>query len=723
MGKLEASDPAAGLPDQPGDTDPAACLVADAVLGRSGHASLSRLLSHASTERFRRGATIYRADTTAAYFYLLTDGAVALVSRQGRRCELSANRFGEEAGAGLPHYLTDALATSATGVVRLPRAAMRTLAEANPELVADLMLSLTSHLAGENLLHHPAPVERGPAERDPAERGAAERGPAERGAAERGPAERGLTEYGAVKRGPVERGTAERGAAERGPAERGPAERGPAERGAAERGPAERGLTEYGAVKRGPAESGPAAPERSTVPRWLLAIALPLLLLACGERLGVGAAGVMFLAIVCATVIMWVCNLTDDYIPALFAMLATLLTGLVPAPVILSGFASDGFLMALSTLALGSLVMSSGLGYRVMLVLLQRLPNTHFWHNAGLLMTGLLLTPVIPTANGRVGLLAPCYADMVDNLGLSRRGPAATCLALTCLHGASLFSAIFITSKSVNFAVFALLSPQGQERFQSMGWTGAALVTGAVLLALHCLTVAIWCRRGPPPRLPRARLARQRALLGALTGREWGAIGGVLFMMVGIVTTSVHKVQAPWLGFTVLFGLLLCGTLSRRELKEKVDWTILLYLSGITGMVAAFGYLGLDRGLGAHLSFLAAGMREHFGWFVLLLFGVVTLLRLVVPSNATTVILATVLMPLAQASGINEWLVGFIILVLSEACFFPYQCSYYLQLQELNRGDALYDGSMLLRINALMNLGRLAAVYAAFPYWTGMGLL
>lgn len=455
---------------------------------------------------------------------------------------------------------------------------------------------------------------------------------------------------------------------------------------------------------------------------WLLAIAAPLGVLAGGERLGLEWGGVIFLAIFAATIVMWVCNLVDDYIPALFALLATLLTGLVPAPVILSGFASDGFMMALSTLALGTVVVSSGLCYRVMLLLLRRLPNRQSWHNAGLFATGVVLTPLIPTANGRIALLAPFYADMRDSLRLARRGPAATRLALSCFDGGTLFSAVFITSKSVNFAVYGLLSPQGQDRFQGAGWLLAGLVSAAVLLAAHVAVAALGCRNAEHPRLSHEHVAEQARLLGPLSGRERAALAGIAFMVTGIVTGSLHKVQAPWLGFAMLFGLLLVGTLGRQELKEKVDWTFLLYLSGITGIVAAFNHLGLDRALGAHLPLLGDVMRERFALFVLLLFVLVNLLRLAVPGNAASVIMATVLMPLAQVNGVNEWLVGFIILVFSEAWWFPYQCSYYLQLQQAEREAALYDEGRLLLLNAVLNLARLLAVYASFPWWESLGL-
>ena len=617
--------------DSDAGMDAAAHLLDDALLGRASRPSLARLLAQARRRRFRAGEPIYAAGEAADCFYLLLDGAVTLVSPLGKRSAVRAGRFGEEAASDTGAYLTGAVAAADATALCLPRAAMQALAQANPALRTDLLLSLASHLAGETLARQPRPSS---------------------------------------------------------------------------------------------APAPAAGRPRHVVPGWLLTITLPLLILALGERLGVdiGRGGVIFVAIFSATIAMWIFSLVDDYIPALFALLATLLTGLVPVPVILSGFASDGFMMALSTLALGTVVVSSGLGYRVMLLLLRRLPNRQGWHNAGLFATGMLLTPIIPTANGRIALLAPFYADMADNLRLRSPGPAASRLALSCFGGGTLFSAIFITSKSVNFAVFGLLSPQGQDHFQWMAWLRAALVTGAVLLAAQAAVIALGWRNAEQPHLSRTRIERQSGLLGPLTGRERAALAGVAFMTAGIVTGSLHKVQAPWLGFAMLFGLLLYGTLDKKELKEKVDWTFLLYLSGITGIVAAFNHLGLDRALASCLPDLGAGMRDHFALFVLALYAVVNLVRLAAPSNATTVILATILMPLAQVNGVNEWLVGFIILVFSEIWWLPYQCSYYLPMRQMNRATPLYDETRFLLLNGLLNLVRLLAVYAAFPYWKMLGI-
>lgn len=456
---------------------------------------------------------------------------------------------------------------------------------------------------------------------------------------------------------------------------------------------------------------------------WLLCLVAPLLILLFGEELGFEPNITIFTAIFSATVVMWVFSLVDDYIPGLFALLATLVTGLVPGPVILSGFASDGFLMALSTLALSTVVVTSGLSYRFMLTLLLRLPNTQFWHCAGLFLTGTIITPIIPTANGRIALVSPFYSDMVDSLYLQHRGAAATRLAAACFGGISLFSAMVITSKSVNFAVFGLLTPQGQDHFQWLTWLFASIVAAIVLLAINAVAAVLMFRNRELPQLSKERVAEQLRLLGHVKNREWAALIGIAFIIVGIVTSSLHKVQPPWLGFAMLFGLLLCGTLDKKELKEKVDWTFLLYLSGITGIVAAFDFLGLDKMLGAALPGLGATMRSNFELFILLLFVLVNLIRLAVPINATVVILAAIFMPLAEINGVNSWVLGFIILMFSEAWFMPYQCSYYLQLQELNQEKGLYDEKAFLRFNALLNFARLAAVYASLPYWKMLGLL
>lgn len=459
-----------------------------------------------------------------------------------------------------------------------------------------------------------------------------------------------------------------------------------------------------------------------TLVGWLLVFIAPALVLQFGSGWGLEKNAVYFLAIFSSTVVMWIFCLVDEYIPGIFALLATLAMDLVPMPVILSGMASDGFMLAMSVLGLGAVIVASGLSYRLLLMLMMRLPNTPFWQNSAILGIGFLLTPLIPSINGRVALVSPFLSDMLEILRQKFKGVSANQLAVSAFTGVSLLSAVFLSSKSVNFVIFGLLPDQIQDQFQWSSWLQASAVTGLVLLVIYVLLAATLLRGHEPSHLSKEQLAVQLALLGRLKRGEWAAILGVVLFMLGVLTTTLHKVPSPWLGMAILFGILLFGALNRQQFRQNIDWPFLIYLAGIVGIASAITYLGLAQAIAVKLPWLGAYMHTDFNLFVLALSWVIFLMRLAVPISATIVILATILMPIAVHYGVNPWVVGFIILVLSEMWFFPYQCSYYLQFRQLTKGQ-IYDEAAFLRFNALFNLLKIVAIYASMSYWKGLGLL
>lgn len=471
-----------------------------------------------------------------------------------------------------------------------------------------------------------------------------------------------------------------------------------------------------------PAGKKSGADSPVTVAGWLLTFLAPLLVLLFGAGWGLETDALYFLAIFSATVTMWVFSLVDEYIPGIFALLVTLAMGLVPAPVILSGLSSDGFMLALSVLGLAAVIATSGLGYRLLLSLLKRLPHTAFWQNSALLGIGFLLTPLIPSINGRVALASPFLSDMIEILHHKLKGPSANQLAVSAFTGVTLLSAVFLSSKSVNFVIFGLLPDQIQDQYLWLNWLLAAGATGLVLIVTYALLALVLLPGATRTELSDAQVTRQLALLGPLKQREWAAIAGVVLFMLGVMTTSFHRVPSPWLGLAILFGLLLFGALNKKEFREKIDWPFLMYLAGIVGMTSAMHYLGIGQLVATRLPWLGETMHTNFSLFIVLLAAVIFVVRLAVPISATIVVMATILMPVAVHYGVNPWVVGFIVLILGEMWFFPYQSSYYLQFRQLSK-RRLYDERVFLRFNALANLAKLAAIYASIPYWKAIGLL
>jgi len=456
---------------------------------------------------------------------------------------------------------------------------------------------------------------------------------------------------------------------------------------------------------------------------WAVATVLPLLVLLFGHELGLGREPVLFLAIFAATVVMWVFELVDEYIPGLFALLVTLAIGLAPPKSVLAGFASDGFFMAMSILGLGTVIVLSGLSFRFLLWVLRYLPNSKAGHNLGLLITGILLTPVVPSINARAALVAPFLIDMAETVKFQFRGNAATQLAVAAFTGATLVSACYLTSRSVNFVIFGLLSPQQQQHFQWLYWVFASSVAGIAMLAIYVVAVTLAFPGKEVSRLSKEQVDVQLALLGPIKAREWASLVGGFAFAIGVVTTSIHGVQPSWLGMAILFTLLLFGSLRKSEFREKTDWPSLLYLGSLVGILNVFAYFGLDKMIGSHLSVLGDLMSANFELFIAILFGVVALLRFVIPNTATIALCATIFMPLAEHAGIHPWVIGFILLLFGDMWLLPYQCPHYQQFKEIVHLKDIYDEKTFLRFNLFMNLVRLGGIYASIPFWKWLGLV
>lgn len=456
---------------------------------------------------------------------------------------------------------------------------------------------------------------------------------------------------------------------------------------------------------------------------WLLAILIPLLALLFGGKMGGNREVVTFVAIFSAVLVMWAFELVDEFVPGIFAVLMTLSLGLAPVNEVLAGFASDGFFMAMSILGLGTVLVLSGLSFRCMLLLLRYLPATKMGHNIGLMLTGMLLTPVIPSINARSVLIAPFLIDMVETVKFKFSEKAATQLTMTAFAGVTLVSASFLTSRSINFVIYGMLSTQEQQQFSWMYWVFASGIATLSMILIYFLGSGLLFRSREKSMLSKEQIDVQLKLLGKMKRREWAALFGIVIFALGIVTTSIHNIQPPWLGMAILYGLLLFGFLNKREFTEKTDWPGLIYLGTLIGIINTFNYLGLDKWLVSHLSILVEVMQSSFSLFVAILFVVIFVIRLALPNSATIAVCATIFMPVASHVGVNPWVIGFILLLLGDMWVLPYQCPHYMQFQHIVREKGIYDEAFFIKFNMFMNLIRLAGVYASIPFWKGLGLL
>lgn len=432
---------------------------------------------------------------------------------------------------------------------------------------------------------------------------------------------------------------------------------------------------------------------------------------------------VHLLAIISATVMMWIFHLLPDFIPALFAILSAILLGVAPPDVALQGFASDSFFMALSILGLSAVITVSGLSYRMLLLLLRIGPAHQLWYNFSLFITGAFLTPVIPTTNGRAAIMTPFLTDLLDAMDQKSAHSQAPQLSVSVISGISLFSAIFLSSKSVNFVIFGMLPPQEQYLFQWLYWFYAASVVGGVLFVLYWVGTLLLFRGANASSIPKDVVVTQMKILGPVTASEWAGVVGLIALVVSFLTAALHRIEVPWIALAILFSLLMFGFLGSKDFRRKIDWSFLFFLGGLIGLVMIMRHVGLDGWLTVKLSWLGEYMAGDFFSFVLMLSGAMFLARLALPINATVIVFATLLIPTALHIGFNPWLVGFVILLMSESFVWPYQASYYAQFISIAGPKSRTDDKRVLVVQIMLFAFKLVAIYVSIPFWETLGIL
>lgn len=470
-----------------------------------------------------------------------------------------------------------------------------------------------------------------------------------------------------------------------------------------------------------------SAPEQAnmrTLLGWFFAITLPIATWFAANALHLGAGSCYFLSILCCVFVMWISNLMPAYVPPFFSVLALIVFDVTTPETALSGFSTGGFFMLLSVFAIGGLMVMSDLTYRLSLWILRLTPNNWLGFNMSLFCYGFLLTPVIPSQLGRTIILSPFLNHLLDATSGSRLPRLSSAFFVSAMAGISLQASIFLTGKPANLLVFDLFDSQTKFAFEWSMWAYTAAVTACLLLLFQfgCL---LWLMREPGKvSLSKKLIDNQLRVLGPLTKLEWGALLASASILLGITTTTMHGVEIPWLTLAVLVMLLLFGTLTRNDLNSRIDWSILIFIGAIVAWVPVMRQLELDQRIASSMAGLGELMRTHLFIFTALLCLLTVALRLILPELVAAILLVTFFFPVAASAGVSQWLVGFVILTMSESYLFPYQSPAHVLLQrQIPHLPHPLLTQRIASFNAVACLARMAALLASFPFWTYLNLI
>lgn len=452
----------------------------------------------------------------------------------------------------------------------------------------------------------------------------------------------------------------------------------------------------------------------------VLALAVPTLLWWLPPPGGLDERGWHVLLPLVGAAIAWLFEPVPDFVVAVALATAWGVTGGAPLGTAFGGFATSTWVLTLGALALAAAMARSGLLFRGSLFLLRSFPPSYVGQVLGLVASGLLITPFVPQSVARVAATAPVTAELRVALAQPPRSAGSAGLAFAGLVGQWYFSNLFLTGFATNFFILELIPGAERAAFSWWGWLAASAVALGVCLAGGTLAVLALFRPATAPVLSRAALASQLRVMGGLTRAERITAVAVLGLVAGLLVQPALGVDPAWLATTALV-VAVAGVLGRDGFRTLLDWPYLLLFGVLLGSGAVLQRAGIDVWLAATLA-PVAGAAAHPGVAVVGLALAVVLLRFVLPSRVTMLLMALVAMPAAPALGISPWVAGIVVLLAANTWVLPYQGLEYLLLRDATRGESFSDAQGT-RMGIALTAVRLVAIAASVPYWMALGLI
>ena len=455
---------------------------------------------------------------------------------------------------------------------------------------------------------------------------------------------------------------------------------------------------------------------------WLMASVLPLAVFLLAESNGFTRYASIFIAIICAVIVMWAFAIVDEFIPPVVAVVAAILTGLAPASTALSGFSSPALLTLLGVYALSGTIIQSGLSYRVVLLLQRALPISASSNQLVLLLSGYLLSFSTPSGNNRISLLLPVAKDMMASLKLGPKSSQATGLLAATFGGAMLFSPMLAASKSANITAVSLLPDAIQERFLGFYWLYCAIFCAVGITVVHLYSMRRIFPKLEKKPVDKGTLNTQIACLGKMRIEERISAWAFVLFILFCITYSFHQINISLISGILLISLLLFGVYSKMDFRGITDWPMIFFLLGVDSMMNIMGYLNLDQALATSVQGLYQFIDGRLWLFIVTAGITILVIRLALPLSAGMLTAFAILLPVAVQQDVHPWICLFVCAIFSDIWFLPYQSSVYLQLRS-TIPQSLYLEKEFFKYNLFLNIGRIAVVFASIPWWNYLGLV
>lgn len=427
-------------------------------------------------------------------------------------------------------------------------------------------------------------------------------------------------------------------------------------------------------------------------------------------------------AVLVWAVVNWAFDSMPDYVVAVAAVAIVAAAGAVSVPIALSGFANSTWMLSLAILGIGIAIVRSGLLFRTALHMLKLLPATYWGQCLALGLSGLLLTPVLPSPSGRVAIAGPLAIELSRAMRLPDRSRGSAGLSMSVLLGFGQMYFLFLNGTGTSILLWSLLPPQVRSEVNWGFWFLAALPLGLFVFGTSYAAIMWLLRPEQPVTVSQRVLREQLKTLGPVSRLEWITMSVVVSVLGAFITQPLHGIDPTWTAVAGLLYLIAVGIIDRESFRQGVDWNFLMLYGGLIGLVSILDQTGVTPILSAQMTPLFRPLLVSPLIFLLVVALATTVLRIFMPMVTAPLLMAITLYPLADSAGISPFAVALAVQVASYPWFLPHQNPFYQTLVATTEGRS-FTHPQVRPLGLLYAFLTVVSIAFAYPFWRWLHLV
>lgn len=427
---------------------------------------------------------------------------------------------------------------------------------------------------------------------------------------------------------------------------------------------------------------------------------------------------------VCA-VCFWIGDVFPFFITTLAMFCAFVLAKTVSYSVAVSGISNSILCFMLGAMGISVALTKSGVMKRLAYSIMRLFSPTFRGQTIGLLCSGLIINPLIPSVTAKTAMVMPISKGIADAMGYDSKSKGMHGIWAATFTGITMCSYAFYSSNFYCIYVRGMLDEEVQVRFGFAGWLIASIPWLIVLLVGMALGInLIYKPEQNNSAMNKEYISNEIKKLGSLSRDEKISIAVLLVCIVLWATESLNGLPSHVVALGAVVVLLMANVIDVADFTKGVGWTMLLIIAILVGLGSVFETVGINAYVAAMVQPLVEPIAGNAVLLLLLVAVICYALRFVITSQMTALpILMSVMLPICAIAKISPWVIGFVILISTSTWNVIYQNTFAMQGYAAYDGDKSIAYGQVAKSSICFMVVNLIGIAVSIPIWRMMGLI